>query len=42
MSGFLFLAGLALVVAGAALIYPPAALITAGAGTAAIAWRLEA
>ena len=38
---YLFFAGLAAVVAGAALIYPPAALIAGGAIVSAVAYRLS-
>lgn len=37
---FLFLAGLAAIVAGTALIYPPAALIVAGTAAVSVAYRL--
>jgi hypothetical protein len=42
MTTFLFLVGLAAVVAGVALIYIPAALITGGVGIAAGAVLLDA
>lgn len=42
MTAYLFAASLALIVAGVAWIYAPAALIVAGGLLGASAWRIEA